>query len=77
MTDTTDTYTRVPVSADAIDIARDAKRDGETWGDYLLRCADADDRVVTVADLPDAIQSRPDVQAAVIEGLRAALEGDA
>lgn len=35
-------WTTLRVPQDAADIAREAKRDGETWGDYLRRCADAE-----------------------------------
>lgn len=34
--------TTINVSKEARDVAREAKRDGETWGDYLRRCADVD-----------------------------------
>lgn len=37
----TDYDTRIPVTAEARDIAREAKRDGETWDEYIRRCADA------------------------------------
>lgn len=35
-------YASIRADTGAVEAARKAKRDGETWGDYLLRCADAD-----------------------------------
>lgn len=35
-------YTTLRVPQAELDAARDAKKDDETWGEYLLRCADAD-----------------------------------
>ena len=32
--------TRIPVTEEGRDIARKAKRDDETWDDYIKRCAD-------------------------------------
>lgn len=33
-------YKTLRVPEDAYDAARDSKRDAETWGDFLQRCAD-------------------------------------
>lgn len=33
-------YTAIRFPEEAVEAAKDAKRDGETWGDYLQRCTD-------------------------------------
>lgn len=35
-------HQRIPVRPDAYEAAKEAKRDDETWSEYVLRCADAD-----------------------------------
>lgn len=35
-------YASISANEDAIEAARKAKQPNETWGDYLLRCADSD-----------------------------------
>ena len=43
----------------AADEARDAKRNSETWGDYLRRCADSDPDVREFVDVQDVLEDRP------------------
>lgn len=35
-----DDYKTIRVSAEAWEVANDAKHDGETWGEYVRRCAE-------------------------------------
>lgn len=46
--------TTINVDGEAHRTAREAKHDGETWGDFLLRCAEADRAPVAAID-PDAL----------------------
>ncbi|AFH22490.1 hypothetical protein OSG_eHP27_00190 [environmental Halophage eHP-27] len=42
-------YKTMRVPEDAWQDAKDAKRDGETWGEYLQRCADVEGDATTNA----------------------------
>jgi len=60
--------TRIPVTAEGRDIAREAKRDGETWDEYIRRCADEPPEVTELVDaeqLVDAIAAEADGQGRV------------
>lgn len=46
---------RVPVAA--WESARDAKRESETWGEYLQRCADVD---TASTDAPEVVEPSVD-----------------
>jgi len=48
----------------AADEARDAKRNSETWGDYLRRCAESDPEVREFVDVEDVLENRPNRSAA-------------
>ena len=48
----------------AADEARDAKRNSETWGDYLRRCADSDPEVREFVDVEEVLEDRPNRSAA-------------
>lgn len=60
--------TRIPVTAEGRDIAREAKRDGETWDEYIRRCAEEPPEVtehVDATELVDAIAAEADAQGRV------------
>jgi hypothetical protein len=62
-------YDTIRAPADAVDAAREAKREGETWGDFLLRCADADvSRKWTEAELRRIV--RDETEQALSDGGR-------
>ena len=46
--------TRIPVTAEGRDIAREAKRDGETWDEYIRRCAEEPPEVTRVSEVDTA-----------------------
>lgn len=49
-------YSSIRADQHAVKAAREAKHEGETWGEYLLRCADADvPRKWTKAELESLI----------------------
>jgi len=52
-------WTTIRVPQGAADEARDAKRNSETWGDYLRRCADSDPEVREFVDVEDVLEDRP------------------
>ena len=52
-------WTTIRVPQGAADEARDAKRNSETWGDYLRRCADSDPDVREFVDVQDVLEDRP------------------
>ena len=52
-------WTTIRVPQGAADEARDAKRNSETWGDYLRRCADSDPEVREFVDVQDVLEDRP------------------
>ena len=57
-------WTTIRVPQGAADEARDAKRNSETWGDYLRRCADSDPEVREFVDVQDVLEDRPNRSAA-------------
>jgi len=57
-------WTTIRVPQGAADEARDAKRNSETWGDYLRRCADSDPEVREFVDVEDVLEDRPNRSAA-------------
>jgi hypothetical protein len=59
---------RVP--ADAWQDAKDAKREGETWGEYLRRCADVD---TSSTDTPSVEVDEREIANAVTSDLLASL----
>jgi hypothetical protein len=64
----TDYDTRIPVTAEGRDLARESKRDGETWDEYIRRCADEPPEVtelVNASELVDAIAAEADGQGRV------------
>ena len=52
-------WTTIRVPQGAADEARDAKRNSETWGDYLRRCADTNPEVREFVDVQDVLEDRP------------------
>jgi len=52
-------WTTIRVPQGAADEARDAKRNSETWGDYLRRCAESDPEVREFVDVQDVLEDRP------------------
>jgi len=57
-------WTTIRVPQGAADEARDAKRNSETWGDYLRRCAESDPEVREFVDVQDVLEDRPNQSAA-------------
>ena len=57
-------WTTIRVPQGAADEARDAKRNSETWGDYLRRCADSDPEVREFVDVEEVLEDRPNRSAA-------------
>ena len=57
-------WTTIRVPQGAADEARDAKRNSETWGDYLRRCADSDPEVREFVDVQEVLEDRPTQSAA-------------
>ena len=57
-------WTTIRVPQGAADEARDAKRNSETWGDYLRRCAESDPEVREFVDVEDVLEDRPNRSAA-------------
>jgi len=57
-------WTTIRVPQGAADEARDAKRNSETWGDYLRRCAESDPEVREFVDVQDVLEDRPNRSAA-------------
>ncbi|AFH22782.1 hypothetical protein OSG_eHP34_00245 [environmental Halophage eHP-34] len=57
-------WTTIRVPQGAADEARDAKRNSETWGDYLRRCADSDPEVREFVDVQEVLEDRPNRSAA-------------
>lgn len=47
------TNTRIPVSKEARDDAREEKRDDEDWSDFIRRCTDAEPGIQRVVDAND------------------------
>lgn len=58
-------YKTMRVPEDAWQIAQDARGEGETWGDYLVRCADEPRVEMSEAELRRVIRS--ELQQNVIE----------
>ncbi|AFH22225.1 hypothetical protein OSG_eHP19_00100 [environmental Halophage eHP-19] len=52
-------WTTIRVPQGAADEARDAKRNSETWGDYLRRCANTNPEVREFVDVQDMLEDRP------------------
>lgn len=52
-------WTTIRVPQGAADEARDAKRNSETWGDYLRRCADTNPEVREFVDVQAVLEDRP------------------
>ena len=48
-------YTTIRVSKAAKESAQEAKRDGETWNDYLQRCTDTPPSVTEFVPVEDVI----------------------
>ena len=48
-------YTTIRVSKAAKESAQEAKRDGETWNDYLQRCTDTPPSVTKFVDVDDIV----------------------
>ena len=48
-------YTTIRVSKAAKESAQEAKRDGETWNDYLQRCTDTPPSVTEFVDVEDVV----------------------
>jgi len=57
-------WTTIRVPQGAADEARDAKRNSETWGDYLRRCAESDPEVREFVDVEEVLEDRPNRSAA-------------
>jgi len=57
-------WTTIRVPQGAADEARDAKRNSETWGDYLRRCADTNPEVREFVDVQEVLEDRPNQSAA-------------
>jgi len=57
-------WTTIRVPQGAADEARDAKRNSETWGDYLRRCADTNPEVREFVDVQEVLEDRPTRSAA-------------
>ena len=48
-------YTTIRVSKAAKESAQEAKRDGETWNDYLQRCTDTPPSVTEFVPIEDVV----------------------
>ena len=48
-------YTTIRVSKAAKELAQEAKRDGETWNDYLQRCTDTPPSVTEFVPIEDVV----------------------
>ena len=48
-------YTTIRVSKDAKAEAQEAKRDGETWNDYIQRCTDTPPSVTEFVPIEDVV----------------------
>jgi len=57
-------WTTIRVPQGAADEARDAKRNSETWGDYLRRCADSDPEMREFVYVQEVLEDRPNQSAA-------------
>jgi hypothetical protein len=50
-------YETIRAPSGAVSAAREAKNDGETWGEYLLRCAGSDvPKKWTQAEIEDVVR---------------------
>ena len=48
-------YTTIRVSKEAKESAQEAKRDGETWNDYIQRCTDTPPSVTEFVPVEDVV----------------------
>ena len=48
-------YTTIRVSKEAKESAQEAKKDGETWNDYIQRCTDTPPNVTEFVSLEDVV----------------------
>ena len=48
-------YTTIRVSKEAKESAQEAKRDGETWNDYIQRCTDTPPSVTEFVPIEDVV----------------------
>ena len=48
-------YTTIRVSKAAKELAQEAKRDGETWNDYIQRCTDTPPSVTEFVPIEDVV----------------------
>ena len=48
-------YTTIRVSKAAKESAQEAKRDGETWNDYIQRCTDTPPSVIEFVPIEDVV----------------------
>ena len=48
-------YTTIRVSKDAKEAAQEAKRDGETWNEYLQRCTDTPPNVQEFVPIEEVV----------------------
>ena len=57
----TDDKKRIPISKEAFEAAKQAKKEKETWSEYVQRCAENPPQVQHLVDMED-LASHPDVE---------------